>query len=52
MFYHFIAGLKKASSQATVTRTHEWFNELGKQGSLLRLYTQNIDDLDKRSGYV
>ncbi|KAJ3345962.1 hypothetical protein HDU91_007177, partial [Kappamyces sp. JEL0680] len=48
LFYHFIAGLKKATSEAGVTRTHEWFKELQVNGSLARIYTQNIDDLDKR----
>ncbi len=50
MFYHFIASLKMKSAEAQATRTHSWFKELQEMGVLGRVYTQNIDDLDKKAG--
>lgn len=38
------------TKQANVTPTHEFLNYLNDQGKLLRVYTQNIDDLDERAG--
>ena len=50
LFYSFILDLKQTISNATVTKTHKFIQNLNTQGKLLRCYTQNIDDLDKRAG--
>jgi NAD-dependent histone deacetylase SIR2 len=50
LFYTFISQLKQVTQNARPTKTHEFLKRLQEDGKLLRIYTQNIDDLDKRSG--
>ncbi|KAG2216351.1 hypothetical protein INT45_006301 [Circinella minor] len=45
-FYTFMAELKTLVSTAKPTATHRFLRDLQESGRLLRLYTQNIDDLE------
>jgi NAD-dependent histone deacetylase SIR2 len=45
-----IAVLKKTSDAAGVTLTHNFIKTLYQQKKLLRVYTQNIDGLERRAG--
>ena len=52
LFYNFVLDLKTMVNKATITKTHEFIKELGDMKKLMRVYTQNIDDLDKRAGLL
>ncbi|KAI8148855.1 DHS-like NAD/FAD-binding domain-containing protein [Fennellomyces sp. T-0311] len=45
-FYTFMAELKALVTTAKPTATHRFLRDLQANGKLLRLYTQNIDDLE------
>ncbi|CDH48952.1 dhs-like nad fad-binding domain-containingprotein [Lichtheimia corymbifera JMRC:FSU:9682] len=45
-FYTFMAELKTLVSTAQPTPTHHFLRNMQSSGQLLRLYTQNIDDLE------
>ncbi|KAI9317757.1 DHS-like NAD/FAD-binding domain-containing protein [Dichotomocladium elegans] len=45
-FYKFMAELKSLVRSAKPTPTHNFIRQLQTEGRLLRLYTQNIDDLE------
>ncbi|KAI9320533.1 DHS-like NAD/FAD-binding domain-containing protein [Dichotomocladium elegans] len=45
-FYTFMAELKTLVSSAKPTATHKFLRNMQSEGQLLRLYTQNIDDLE------
>lgn len=46
VFYSFIASLRKTIKKANATVTHEFLWYLQNTKNILRLYTQNIDDLE------
>ena len=50
LFYKFVLDLKLMVNKAKVTETHKFLNELSELKKLLRVYTQNIDNLDQRAG--
>ncbi|KNE71104.1 hypothetical protein AMAG_15777 [Allomyces macrogynus ATCC 38327] len=50
LFYQFMAGLRDATRAANPTLTHRFLRSLDERGSLLRVYTQNIDGLESRAG--
>ncbi|KNE69863.1 hypothetical protein AMAG_14386 [Allomyces macrogynus ATCC 38327] len=50
LFYQFMAGLRDATRAANPTSTHRFLRHLDERGSLLRVYTQNIDGLETRAG--
>jgi NAD-dependent SIR2 family protein deacetylase len=50
LFYTFMTEMKMLVEKAQVTTSHKFLNHLKDKGKLLRVYTQNIDDLDARAG--
>ena len=51
LFYTFLAELRRAIHKVEgATPTHEFFKTLKDKGKLLRVYTQNIDGLESRTG--
>lgn len=49
-FFKFISSLKEICDDAKPSATHLFISDLYKSGNLLRWYTQNIDELEKRAG--
>jgi len=45
-----MAKLASKSLNAAPTYFHKWLGELQKQGTLLRVYTQNVDGLEMKTG--
>ncbi|KAJ3373310.1 hypothetical protein GGF31_000743 [Allomyces arbusculus] len=50
LFYSLMGSMRAAALAASPTPTHEWLASLESRGSLLRCYSQNIDDLEPRAG--
>jgi NAD+-dependent protein deacetylase SIR2 len=50
LFYSFMSYLKQTCQQAQVTDTHLFLKYLSDEKKLMRVYTQNVDDLDHRCG--
>ncbi|KNE70912.1 hypothetical protein AMAG_15007 [Allomyces macrogynus ATCC 38327] len=50
LFYSLMGSMRSAALAASPTPTHEWLAALDTRGSLLRCYSQNIDDLEPRAG--
>lgn len=50
VFYKFMNELKDTVARAEATETHLFLKEMSTRQKLTRVYTQNIDDLDKRVG--
>ncbi|KAJ3339671.1 hypothetical protein HDU93_007897 [Gonapodya sp. JEL0774] len=50
-FYCFMSELKLLTDRAQTTPVHTLIRDLDERGSLLRCYTQNIDDLEARLGF-
>ncbi|KNE57160.1 hypothetical protein AMAG_18009 [Allomyces macrogynus ATCC 38327] len=50
LFYSLMGSMRAAALAASPTPTHEWLAALESRGSLLRCYSQNIDDLEPRAG--
>ncbi|KAJ3366517.1 hypothetical protein GGF32_005519 [Allomyces javanicus] len=50
LFYSLMGSMRAAALAASPTPTHEWLATLDTRGSLLRCYSQNIDDLEPRAG--
>lgn len=51
LFYTFLAELRRAIHKVEgATPTHDFFKTLKDKGKLLRVYTQNIDGLESRTG--
>ncbi|GBC06129.1 hypothetical protein RclHR1_06640007 [Rhizophagus clarus] len=49
-FYKFMALLKQQVISARVTATHHHFKKLNNTNKLLRVYSQNVDNLEERAG--
>ncbi|CAG8501355.1 8855_t:CDS:2 [Funneliformis caledonium] len=49
-FYKFMALLKQQVINARVTATHRHFAKLNNMNKLLRVYSQNVDNLEERAG--
>lgn len=49
-FFKFLSFLKEICDDAKPSATHLFISNLYKSGNLLRWYTQNIDELEKRAG--
>lgn len=49
-FLKFIAQLKESCDQALPSPTHKFFKMLADRNLLLRGYTQNIDDMERKAG--
>ncbi|CAI2163861.1 10963_t:CDS:2 [Funneliformis geosporum] len=49
-FYKFMALLKQQVVNARVTATHRHFAKLNNMNKLLRVYSQNVDNLEERAG--
>src|SRR2546430_12116257 len=49
-FYKFMALLKQQVINARVTATHRHFAKLNNINKLLRVYSQNVDNLEERAG--
>lgn len=50
LFYKMIAQLASLSSRAAPSPFHRFLKVLDERGQLLRLYTQNIDNLEEKAG--
>ncbi|KAI9222440.1 hypothetical protein BC828DRAFT_26047 [Blastocladiella britannica] len=50
LFYSFMAGMRDACLEAQPTPTHQFLADLARRGTLMRVYTQNIDGLEHRAG--
>lgn len=50
IFHSFIGHLKELMQECLPTPTHNFIKDLDSVGKLLRLYTQNIDGLEEKSG--
>ncbi|KAF8509944.1 DHS-like NAD/FAD-binding domain-containing protein, partial [Hysterangium stoloniferum] len=50
LFYTFMAELKSSIYLATPSPAHYFIKTLDTKGKLLRSYTQNIDELEERTG--
>lgn len=49
-FLKFIAQLKESCDQAVPSATHRFFKMLSDRGLMMRGYTQNIDDMERKAG--
>ncbi|KAK4053114.1 hypothetical protein OIV83_001849 [Microbotryomycetes sp. JL201] len=50
IFFSMIAELKRMADKASPTPFHRFLKTLDDQGKLFRVYTQNIDGLEKKAG--
>ncbi|KAI6379403.1 hypothetical protein MCOR25_001989 [Pyricularia grisea] len=50
VFYKFTTSLKRKSKESKPTSTHHFISHLRDKGKLVRCYTQNIDEIEKRVG--
>ncbi len=50
IFYTFISELSKACRGAQPTATHRFLKKMNDKGRLMRVYTQNVDGLERRVG--